>query len=154
MSIQSGVVAANPGPVLVFDGGCPFCRHFAQRSELASGIEGLQIRDGRADPELRRSLASRGWLLRDGAMVLLGDDVLHGAAAVQWLCSRMQPSDGLLQVLAPLFARPQRAKTLYPLLLTARAMALWVRRLPIDPDHADRASEPAPAAAAGASPRC
>ena len=138
----------------MFDGGCPFCRHFAQRSELAGGIPDLQIVDGRRAVDLRRRLASRGWQLRDGAMVLLGDEVLHGAAAIQWLCSRMQPSDALLQLLAPLLAQPQRAKTLYPLLLGARAMALRLRRLPIDPDHADRASVPAPAAATEASPRC
>ena len=41
---------------LVYDGGCPFCRHFAELSELRSGIAGLEIRDGRADAELRRRL--------------------------------------------------------------------------------------------------
>ena len=40
---------AQKTAVLVFDGGCPFCRHFAELSELRSGIAGLEIRDGRAD---------------------------------------------------------------------------------------------------------
>jgi hypothetical protein len=47
----------DPAPVLVFDGGCPFCRHFAEVSELRSGIAGLTIVDGRADGNLRQSLA-------------------------------------------------------------------------------------------------
>ena len=42
--------------ILVYDGGCPFCRVFALRTELAGGIEGLQIRDGRADHALRRAV--------------------------------------------------------------------------------------------------
>ena len=32
---------ALQAPVLVFDGGCPFCRHFAELAELRSGIPGL-----------------------------------------------------------------------------------------------------------------
>ena len=47
-------------PVLVFDGGCPFCRHFAELAELRSGIPNLAIRDGRSDHELRRQLRQQG----------------------------------------------------------------------------------------------
>lgn len=124
----------DPAPVLVFDGGCPFCRHFAAVSELRSGIAGLTIVDGRADGPLRQSLAARGYHLRDGAMVLVGDRVLHGAGAVAWLCAQMQPSPGLLQLLAAVLADPARSRTTYPLLLAARRFALGLKRLPIDPD--------------------
>ena len=123
-------------PVLVFDGGCPFCRHFAELSELRSGIPELVIRDGRGDDQLRHHLAGRGFHLRDGAMVLLGDRVLHGAEAIHWLCARMAPSAALLQLLAPLFAAPGRARRLYPLLLLARRSALALQGLPPDPDSA------------------
>lgn len=124
----------SEAPLLVFDGGCPFCRHFAERSELCSGIPALRIRDGRADAALRRQLARRGCRLRDGAVVIDGDRLLHGAAAISWLCERMTPSDPLLRMLAPLLAGPRRSHRLYPLLLLARRAALAVRRLPVDPD--------------------
>jgi predicted DCC family thiol-disulfide oxidoreductase YuxK len=128
--------AAASGPVLVFDGGCPFCRHFAELSELRSGIAGLQIRDGRAEPALRRNLAQRGCRLRDGAVLIDGERLLHGAEAIQWLCARMNPSAPLLRLLAPLLASPQRVRGLYPLLLLARRGALAMRGLPVDPDAA------------------
>ncbi len=120
-------------PVLVFDGGCVFCRHFAELSELRSGIPGLQIRDGRADQALRQQLERRGYQLRDGAMVIDAERVLHGAEAIAWLCGRMAPSAALLQLLAPVLAEPQRAEAIYPLLLFARRLALALRGLPVDP---------------------
>lgn len=125
----------SPGePLLVFDGGCVFCRHFAELSELHSGIPALRIRDGRADHSLRQSLRRRGYPLRDGAVLIDGPRVLHGAEAIGWICARMRPSGALLRLLAPLLAGPQRARTLYPLLLAARRLALAARGLPVDPD--------------------
>jgi len=138
---------AQPGlisPLLVFDGGCVFCRHFAELSELRSGIPGLQIRDGRADLALRQHLERRGYRLRDGAMVIDAERVLHGAEAIAWLCGRMTPSAALLQLLAPVLAQPQRAEAIYPLLLFARRLALALRGLPVDP-----AAEPSGPAVAG-----
>jgi len=126
---------AQKTAVLVFDGGCPFCRHFAELSELRSGIAGLEIRDGRADAELRRRLQQGGLHLRDGAFLIVGEQQLHGAAAIQWLCARMNPSASLLQLLAPLLASPARARRLYPLLLLARRVALGLGGLPADPDQ-------------------
>jgi hypothetical protein len=130
------MMAGSSAPLLVFDGGCLFCRHFAQLSELRSGIPGLQIRDGRADQVLRRQLAARGYALQQGAVLVVGEQVLHGAAAIQWLCARMVPSAALLQLLAPLLAQPERARRLYPVLLLARRLALALRGLPLDPDGA------------------
>ena len=118
-------------PVLVFDGGCPFCRHFAELAELRSGIPNLAIRDGRSDHELRRQLRQQGWDLSRGAVVLAEGRVLHGAEAIQWICSRLEPSATLLQLLAT----PGRARRLYPVLLLARRLALAVRGLPLDPDQ-------------------
>lgn len=122
-------------PVLVFDGGCPFCRHFAELSELRSGIPGLQIRDGRSDQALREALNQWGLPLRTGAVVIDGDRMLHGAAAIAWLCEQMQPSAALLTVLAALFSNGERAQRLYPLLLLARSLALALKGLPLDPDQ-------------------
>ncbi|HGY5554918.1 MAG TPA: hypothetical protein ACN46L_04815, partial [Prochlorococcus sp.] len=60
-------------PLFVYDGGCPFCRHFAELSELRSGIKGLRIYDGRADKALRDDLSSRGLFFSDGAILIVDD---------------------------------------------------------------------------------
>lgn len=121
---------------LVYDGGCPFCRHFALRSELVGGLPQLQIRDGRSDHALRAELKGRGLNLARGAVLLEGEKAWHGAAAIAELCGRLQPSDPLLSLLRQLFAAPRRAHRLYPLLLWARRTALHWKGLPEDPDHA------------------
>jgi predicted DCC family thiol-disulfide oxidoreductase YuxK len=120
--------------VLVYDGGCPFCRHFALRSELVGGVPDLEIRDGRGDGALRAELSARGLPLARGAVLLEGDRAWHGAAAIAELCCRLEPSDALLALLGRLFAEPQRAVRLYPLLLAARRLALQAKGLPEDPD--------------------
>ena len=120
--------------MLVYDGGCPFCSHFAELSELRGGIAGLTIRDGRVDHALRQSLAQRGCHLRDGAVLIDGDQLLHGSEAIHWMAQRLKPSAPLLQLLIPLFGQDQRAEGLYPFLLVARRAALALRGLPVDPD--------------------
>ena len=119
---------------LVYDGGCPFCRSFALRSELVSGIKELEIRDGRADNELRYRLQQQGYRLADGAMLLEGDTIWHGSTAIAELCRRMQPSDPLLKMMRQLFRDEGRAAGLYPSLLLARRLALTIQGKPVDPD--------------------
>ena len=119
---------------LVYDGGCPFCRHFALRSELAAGVDDLRIVDGRQDNDLRHRLRSQGLDLTDGAVLLEGSQAWHGSAAIAELSRRMQPSDPLLHLLQGLFRDQHRAGLFYPALLLARRVALALRGLRPDPD--------------------
>ena len=119
---------------LVYDGGCPFCQHFALRSELAAGLPELSIVDGRAQHQLRHQLRQRGLDLTDGAVLLEGETAWHGSAAIAELSRRMRPSDPLLQLLQQVFRDRQRAQMLYPVLLLARRWALGLKGLSPDPD--------------------
>lgn len=114
---------------LVYDGGCPFCRSFAATSELRGGLPELEILDGRADQLLRQGLFRQGFDLADGAILIEGDKIWHGADAVNRLCEQMRPSDGLLKLLTGLFADRGRSQRLYPLLLVARRLALALQGL-------------------------
>ena len=120
---------------LVYDGGCPFCRHFALRSELTGGIPDLEIRDGRAEQTLRRELRRRGMNLANGAVLLEGERAWHGSAAIAELTRRMRPGDPLLKLLRGLFQDDARSTLFYPGLLLARRLSLTARGLPEDPDE-------------------
>ena len=119
---------------LVYDGGCPFCQHFALRSELAAGLPELSIVDGREQHQLRHRLRQRGLDLTDGAVLLEGEQAWHGSAAIAELCGRMKASEPLLQLLQQVFRDRQRARMLYPMLLLARRWALGFKGLSPDPD--------------------
>ena len=120
---------------LIYDGGCPFCREFALRSELQAGIPNLRIVDGRADHNLRRELNALGLPLRNGAVLIEGEQKWHGSEAIAELSRRMKPSDALLRLLARVFADNQRSALAYPALLAARRLALATRGLSVDPDQ-------------------
>jgi len=123
---------------LIYDGGCPFCREFALRSELKAGIPNLRIVDGRADHNIRRQLNNHGLPLRDGAVLIEGEQRWHGSEAIAELSRRMNPSGPLLGLLAKVFSDDQRSALAYPALLVARRMALATRGLSVDPDRAGR----------------
>ena len=123
---------------LIYDGGCPFCRDFALRSELKSGVPQLRIVDGREDHSIRRELNALGLPLRDGAVLIEGEQRWHGSEAIAELSRRMKPSDPLLTLLARVFSDNQRSALAYPALLAARRMALATRGLSVDPDEATR----------------
>ena len=120
---------------LVYDGGCPFCRHFALRSELLGGVPDLVIRGGRRDPELRAMLRRRGYNISNGAVLMDGEQIWHGSEAITMLCRNLTPSDPLLRVLHGVFSNSKRANLLYPGLLAARQIALGLKGLPLDPDY-------------------
>ena len=120
---------------LIYDGGCPFCREFALRSELKAGITNLRIVDGRADHRIRHELNALGLPLRNGAVLIEGEHRWHGSEAIAELSRRMKPSDPLLRLLSTLFSDGQRSALAYPALLAARRIALATRGLSVDPDQ-------------------
>ena len=113
-----------------------FCREFALRSALQAGVPNLRIVDGRADHNLRRELNTLGLPLRNGAVLIEGEQKWHGSEAIAELSRRMKPSDPLLKLLARLFADNQRSALAHPALFAARRLALATRGLSVDPDQA------------------
>ena len=120
-------------PCFIYDGSCPFCRYFAEMSELKGGIEGLQIKNGRSELPLLRELASRGYSLNKGAILIIGQDLFYGDAAIHWVCSKMQPSPALLKLLSITFSSSSRAKVIYPLLLLIRRLTLFFQGISFAP---------------------
>ncbi len=109
----------------IYDGECPFCNHFAELLEIKSKITNIEFIDGRKNSTLINSLLTKGYDLDKGAILLKGEEIFHGAEAINTICKKIKnPSGSLLFILSRVFKSKKRTKLLFPLLITARRFAL------------------------------
>ena len=109
----------------IYDGKCPFCNHFAELLELKSKIKNINILDGRKNKALINSLLEKGFDIDNGAILLMGDNIYHGAEAINTICNQINnPSGRILKLLSKIFKSNKRTKLLFPFLLRARRFAL------------------------------
>ena len=109
----------------IFDGECPFCNHFAELLEIKSKIKNISILDARKNQIITNSLLNKGYDIDKGAILLRGDDIFHGAEAINTICKQINnPSGRLLKLLSNTFKSNKRTKLLFPFLVRARRFAL------------------------------
>ena len=109
----------------IYDGECPFCNHFAELLEIKSKIKNISILDARKNQIITNSLLNKGYDIDKGAILLRGDDIFHGAEAINTICNQINnPSGRLLKLLSNIFKSNKRTKLLFPFLVRARRFAL------------------------------
>ena len=109
----------------IYDGECPFCNHFAELLEIKSKIKNISILDARRNHIITNSLLNKGYDIDKGAILLRGDDIFHGAEAINTICNQINnPSGRLLKLLSNIFKSNKRTKLLFPFLVRARRFAL------------------------------
>ncbi len=114
--------------LFIYDGECPFCNHFAQLLELKSSLSKFEILDGRKNLALLSQLYKQGYDLNKGAILINSGNIMHGADAINWVCSEIkEPSDSLLEILRITFASTKRTNFLFPLLLWGRRLSLTLK---------------------------
>ena len=115
----------NSNLTFIYDGECPFCNHFAELLEIKSKIPNISILDGRKHPDVINNLLDKGYDIDNGAILLKGNEIFHGATAINTVCSQINnPSSKLLKLLSNIFKSNKRTKLLFPFLLRARRFAL------------------------------
>ena len=115
----------------IYDGECPFCNHFAELLELQSKIRNISIINGRKNKKLISSLLEKGFDIDKGAILLNGDNIYHGAEAINTVCKQINnPSGNLLKLLSKLFKSNKRTNLLFPFLVVARRFALISKGIP------------------------
>jgi len=117
--------------IFIYDGECPFCNKFAQLLELQAAIPNILIRNGR-DQALDLSVfKSKDYDLDEGAILIVNEDILQGATAINYLCSQIEnPSDSLLKAISIIFRSTDRVNLLFPLLLWSRRILLFFKGVP------------------------
>ena len=121
----------NTELTFIYDGKCPFCNHFAELLEIKSKIKNIKILDGRDNKELINSLLDKGYDIDRGAILLHGDNIYHGAEAINTVCKKItNPSGNLLNLLSKVFKSKKRTNFLFPFLVRARRFALISKGVP------------------------
>ena len=121
----------NSKLVLFYDGDCPFCNKFAELIELKSGLPNLTVKNARENKFDMKQLYLKGYDIDQGAILMKNDEILHGASAINWICSQIkQPSDSLLRVLSITFTNKERTNLLFPFLLIGRRIILFLKGIP------------------------
>ena len=111
--------------IFIYDGECPFCNQFAELLELKSKIKNITILNGRDNKKIIYDLLEKGYDIDKGAILLMDDEILHGAEAINTICKQINyPSGRLLKLLSSIFKSSKRTKFLFPLLLRARRFTL------------------------------
>ena len=114
--------------LFIYDGECPFCNHFAELIELKSSLANFEILDGRKNLPLLSRLYSKGYDLNKGAILINNEDIIHGAEAINWICSEIkEPSDSLLEILRIIFTSNKRTNFLFPFLIWGRRLSLTLK---------------------------
>ena len=114
--------------LFIYDGECPFCNHFAQLIELKSYLPDFEILDGRKNLALLTQFYNQGYDLNKGAILIRNENIMHGADAINWICSEIkEPSDSLLKVLRIIFTSYKRTNFLFPFLLWGRRLSLTLK---------------------------
>ena len=121
----------NTGLTFIYDGKCPFCNHFAELLELKSKIKTIHILDGRKNKKLINTLLEKGYDIDKGAILLNGDNIYHGADAINTVCKNItNPSGNLMKILSKFFKSKKRTNLLFPFLVRARRFALISKGVP------------------------
>ena len=114
--------------LFIYDGECPFCNYFAQLLELKSCLPELEILDGRKNLALLSQLYNQGYDLNKGAILIQNENIMHGADAINWICSEInKPSDSLLEFLRVVFRSNKRTNFLFPFLIWGRRLSLTLK---------------------------
>ena len=114
--------------LFIYDGECPFCNHFAQLLELKSSLPEFEIIDGRKDLPRLTQLYKQGYDLDKGAILINKENIMHGAEAINWICSEIkEPSNSLLEILRIIFSSNKRTNLFFPFLLWGRRLLLTIK---------------------------
>ena len=131
--------------VLVYDGDCPLCRHYATLTRVRASAGHLVLHDARSGGEIVAALARRGLDLNEGMAVIIGDTVHHGPDALHVLALLGTRSGPFNRSMAALFRHRRLTRRIYPLLKAGRRLLLMLRgRGPLQPDRRGDGEPPAP----------
>lgn len=116
----------KPGPVLIYDGECPFCANYVRLLRLRETFPHLQLVDARQEPRhpAIQRLKMRGLRIDEGMALVDGETIHHGAESIHALADRGPKRSFFGRLNRTLFQSRRVSAALYPMLRTGRNVTL------------------------------
>ena len=119
---------------LIYDGDCPFCSNYAQYLGVKDAVDEFVLVDARQGGPLVEEVRSLPHDLDQGMVLKIDGRYYVGHEALNVLALLSEKRGGFNRLNRLLFNSPLAAKLAYPLLRSARWLALKIKRVPpLDP---------------------
>ncbi|MGE5615609.1 MAG: DCC1-like thiol-disulfide oxidoreductase family protein [Bacillota bacterium] len=116
---------------IIYDGACPFCDDYVRHQRLGRAVDGLELVDARAHPEVLAEHSIDPASLEDGMVVIADGRPHHGAQAIHLLATLGDaPSRAWVRAVAAASRSERAARILYPILKAGRRAALALLGIP------------------------
>lgn len=116
---------------VIYDGECPYCRHYVRLVKLRESVGCVHLVNAReADHEAVREVRARGYDLHGGMVVKMNNHYYHGDEALHLLALLTDHKTVFNFLSGALFSRRWVARTLYPLFRLCRKITLRIKGIP------------------------
>lgn len=119
-------MSPGTGNYLVYDGECPFCSQYVKVFRLKEAIGPVTLVDARQGGDVVDDVASRGYDLDEGMVMILGDEYYYGADCVHKVAMLSTESGLFNRINGFVFKHRRLANCLYPILKLGRRIVLTV----------------------------
>jgi predicted DCC family thiol-disulfide oxidoreductase YuxK len=117
------------GPVIVYDGECPFCAAYVRMTRLRDSAGTVALVNARSATQdgghpVLTEIRERGLDLDRGMVVQMDGRLYHGDAAMTALALMTTPAGAFNRLMRALFRRPGLARVIYPPMVAGRNLTL------------------------------
>ena len=109
---------------LIYDGECPFCSRYVNLLRLRDALGDLKLVDAREGGAVVKTVTDRGYDLNEGMVLLLEDEVFHGADCIHRLALMTTGASAFNRINAAIFRSKALSDVLYPVLRFGRNTTL------------------------------
>jgi len=122
--MSSNESAARSEAWIVYDGECPFCTNYVGLYRMRAQLGNVHLVNAHDDVPIVSEIRARGIDLNKGMVLKFADKFYHGDKCMHMLALLSSESNLVNKINKWIFSHQERARLLYPILVTGRNLTL------------------------------